>query len=603
MGKKDRILLDHVPEMVTISDPEGRIIYANPATEPVSGYSPEEFVGLDPFETIHPEDRPRCAEAFEALLRTRGLILELEHRIRHKDGKWRWVEGTFVSLFDDPEVGGLLATVRDVTERRRAQEALKQSEERHRLTVEGARDYAIITTDPEGTIESWSPGAEAVFGWSAEEATGRPAAITFTPEDREAGEPDKELSAAGRDGSAPDVRWHLRKDGSRVFIEGTTRALRGGGGGRPRGFLKVGQDTTERRRTQQALRASEHKYRTLVENVSEHAIFMLDPGGLVTEWTEGARRVKGYAAEEVVGRHFSMFYTPEEVASGEPGRMLDEAASEGRAEREAWRVHKDGSRIWASEVVTVVRDAEGRLVGFTKISRDLTERRALEQERTHLHDLELTARTERAERERVSRELHDRVAHTMAVAHQSLQLHAALASSDPERAAEKLERAAEATKAALEQTRDLSAQLARAGTQDTPEGLGSALRDLVNDHAPPGVEATLSVEGDEASVSERVGEQAYLVMREAVRNAVTHSGCGRLHVSLEVQDAELRGRVEDDGAGFDPRGDPNGEEDTSQAGMGLLSMRERTEQLGGRLEIVSKPGRGTTVEVRIPLAD
>jgi PAS domain S-box-containing protein len=119
-----RALLDHVPEMVTISDREGKIVYANPATERVSGYTSEEFASLDPFEQMHPEDRPRCEEAFRELLRTPGLSLQIEHRVRHKDGTWHWVEVTFASLFEDPEVGRLLATVRDVTEGKRAEAAL-----------------------------------------------------------------------------------------------------------------------------------------------------------------------------------------------------------------------------------------------------------------------------------------------------------------------------------------------------------------------------------------------------------------------------------------------------------------------------------------------
>jgi signal transduction histidine kinase len=229
-------------------------------------------------------------------------------------------------------------------------------------------------------------------------------------------------------------------------------------------------------------------------------------------------------------------------------------------------------------------------------------------ERERARAREMAARAEASERGRISRELHDRVAHTMGVAHQSLQLHGALAGKDPARAAEKLALATEATRTALDQTRDLSAQLAGPEAGETRDGLGTALRDLLETHAPPGVETELSVEGDETAVPPPVREQAYLVMREAVRNAVEHSGCGRVRVRLELEDGELRGHVKDDGEGFDPRGGPGGGRDDREdggpaVGVGLRSMRERARQLGGRLEVHSEPGRGTVVEVRIPLAD
>ena len=212
--------------------------------------------------------------------------------------------------------------------------------------------------------------------------------------------------------------------------------------------------------------------------------------------------MKGYAAEEVVGRHFSMFYTPEDVASGEPERLLEQAAREGRA-GEAWRVRKDGGRIWANEVVTAVHDAEGRLVGFTKISRDLTEPRPGAGEgkgpgrRAH--------RGPRSQRGRISRELHDRVAHRMGVVHQSLELFAALREGAPERAAEKLDLARRNTRQALDQTRNLSAELKSLQEEELEGGLEAAFGKLAESYLPDGMEMDVSFSGEESALPDPWG--------------------------------------------------------------------------------------------------
>jgi PAS domain S-box-containing protein len=354
----------------------------------------------------------------------------------------------------------------------------------------------------------------------------------------------------------------------------------------------------ERARVDRDLRASEEKYRTLVENVGDHAIFMIDPHGIVTEWTAGAGRVQGYSAEEVLGKHVCMFYAPEAVAAGDPEQELAEAAREGRVEREAWRVRKDGQRIWVNEIATAVRDGAGELIGFARISRDLTERRELEGEKERARARQLTALAEAAERERISRELHDRVAHHMGVAHQSLELFVALAETSPARAAERLGLARESTRVALDQTRALSAELKRLQNEELGDGLAVAFRTLAESYVPDGVEVDLSFSGEEPALPDPIRTQAYLAMREAVRNAVKHSGCSRIGITLEVANGDLRGVVEDDGEGFDPEGVGKA---TPSWGVGLRSMRERAEMLGGELRVDSRPGAGTKVEVKVPL--
>ena len=245
-----------------------------------------------------------------------------------------------------------------------------------------------------------------------------------------------------------------------------------------------------------------------------------------------------------------------------------------------------------------MRDAEGRLVGFTKISRDLTERRALERERERLRTVELTALAEASERERISRELHDRVAHRMGVVHQSLELFAALRESAPGRAAEKLDLARRSTRQALDQTRNLSAVLKSLQEEELEGGLEAAFGKLAESYLPDGIQMDVSFSGEESALPDPVDTQVYLAMREAVRNAVKHSGCSRIGVALQVRDGAVHGLVEDDGEGFDPEAV---EEATPSWGVGLGSMRERAEMLGGSLRVYSEPGSGTKVEMRVPL--
>ncbi len=243
-----------------------------------------------------------------------------------------------------------------------------------RLLVESVKDYAIFMLDPEGRVVTWNRGAEAIKGYRAKEIVGRHFSRFYAPEDIQARKPERALEAATTSGRFEDEGWRVRKDGSRFWASVVITAVRDGHG-KLHGFVKVTRDLTERRRVEEKLRRSEERSRQMVDSVTDYAILLLDTEGRVISWNSGAQRIKGYRSEEILGEHFSRFFTPEDVAAGVPAHHLKQAASVGQYEDEGWRVRKDGSRFWANSVLTAVRDEQGTLTGFAKVTRDLTERR------------------------------------------------------------------------------------------------------------------------------------------------------------------------------------------------------------------------------------
>jgi PAS domain S-box-containing protein len=242
--------------------------------------------------------------------------------------------------------------------------------------VHAVVDYALFMLDADGRVVSWNPGAERLKGWSADEIMGRPYATFFTPEDRAAGVPDRALAVATEKGRYEAEGWRVRKDGTRFWALAVLDTIRDEDG-RLLGFAKITRDMTERRETEERLRESERRFRLLVEGVTDYALFMLDPNGVITNWNTGAERIKGYKAEEVIGRHFSMFYTPEDADGGVPQRALQTARREGRYEAEGWRMRRDGTRFWASVLIDSIYE-HGELVGYAKVTRDISEKRDAE---------------------------------------------------------------------------------------------------------------------------------------------------------------------------------------------------------------------------------
>lgn len=244
--------------------------------------------------------------------------------------------------------------------------------------VAGVEDHAIFLLDPNGIIKSWNAGARRIKGYEAEEIIGQPFTRFYTKEAIDSGWPQEELRQAAASGRLQDEGWRICKDGRRIWANVVITALRGPNR-ELQGYLKITRDLTERRQAEDKLRQSEERLRLMIESVRDYAIFMLDAEGRVATWNLGAERIKGYTASEIIGQHLSIFYSSEDIASGKPTRELEAAVRDGRAEDEGWRVRKDRSQFWANVILTPLYDDAGKLRGFAKITRDMTEKRRVEE--------------------------------------------------------------------------------------------------------------------------------------------------------------------------------------------------------------------------------
>jgi PAS domain S-box-containing protein len=250
--------------------------------------------------------------------------------------------------------------------------------ETFQLLVEAITDYALYMLDPVGRIVTWNSGAERLKGYAPGEIIGEHFSVFFSQEDQDAGAPDHVIATAASEGRFEAEGWRIRKDGSRFWAHAILDAIRAHDGSLL-GFAKITRDVTDRRERERALRESERRFQLLVSSVEDYAIYMLDPEGHVTTWNAGARRFKGYEADEIIGQHFSRFFLLADQREDLPARILKTAAEDKRFEMEGWRLRKDGEKFLAHVVVDAIHDEDGSLVGFAKITRDITDKRRLEQ--------------------------------------------------------------------------------------------------------------------------------------------------------------------------------------------------------------------------------
>jgi PAS domain S-box-containing protein len=483
----------------------------------------------------------------------------------------------------------------------------------YRTLVEAVIDYAIYRLDAGGHVASWNAGAARIKGYRRDEIIGEHFGRFYTPEDRAAGLPARVLARAAAEGRFEGEGWRVRKDGSRFWAHVIVDPIREANGAIV-GFAKVTRDLTEKRTALDELWRSEQQFRLLVQGVTDYAIYMLDPRGNVTSWNAGAERIKGYRADEIIGRHFSTFYTSEDRAAGEPQRTLDSALRANGFEKEGWRVRKDGSRFWASVVVDPVRDGGGNLLGFAKVTRDITERRAAQQEldRTRLELLQ-------AQKMDAIGQLTGGVAHDfnnllMAIV-SSLELYQRHATAGESRPA-LLANAGQAAERGMALTQRMLAFARKQELQLRPVDLArlvAGMTELLRRALGPSVDIDTSVAADLPPVMADANqlELALLNLATNARDAMPDGGTLRIdarraggapgdHVALTVTDtgtgmdeATLARAIE---PFFTTKGVGKG------TGLGLSMVHGVIEQLGGQLAIRSTPGVGTVVEARLPIA-
>jgi len=494
--------------------------------------------------------------------------------------------------------------------------------QRFQLLVAAIHDYAIYMLDANGHVVSWNAGAQRFKGYSEDEIRGQHFSRFYTPEDRAAGVPQAALRAAAANGRFEAEGWRVRKDGTRFWanvvidpiLDKDKRLV---------GFAKVTRDISERKAAADALRRSEEQFRLLVQGVTDYAIFMLDPQGRITSWTSGAQRIKGYEKEEILGQHFSRFYTPEDRESGLPDRALKTAATQGRFEHEGWRVRKDGSRFFAHVVIDPIRDSDGTFLGFAKITRDITEKQ------------EAAAALRKAEQALVQAQKMESIGRlTGGVAHdfnnllQVIAGNLQLLSGDVagnERAERRLQGALAGVRRGARLTQHLLAFSRRQALEPKVVNLGrnlSSLNELLQRTLGETVHLEVMVAGGLWNTLVDVAQLENAVLNLAINARDAMNGVGKLTIEASnafLDDAYARTNAEavagqyvmlavsDTGSGMTPEVVAQAFEpffstkpEGKGSGLGLSMVYGFVKQSGGHAKIYSEPGHGTTVKLYLP---
>ncbi|MCE6991063.1 PAS domain S-box protein [Dyadobacter sp. CY323] len=371
-------VLEGLGEAVLKLDTFGNILYCNQATQIVTNYERSALFGK-PIHYLAFDNTDTIKSTYELNAAVSKGKLVVQGWNRRSDGARYWAEMVLTPLYENGEQHtGFACIIRDITERKLEENALLESEERFRLMVEGVQDYSIYMLDVDGNIVTWNEGGQKLTGYTADEIIGKHFSVFYNSNDLSNNKPAIELDTARTVGKYEEEGWRMKKNGSLFWASVVLTALFNDEN-KLIGFSKVTKDLTEQSIEAATIRQNEERFRMLVEQVTDYAIFMLDEKGRIISWNEGAKRIKGYELQEVTGKYFSIFYPEEEIFNGKPAYELKIARQVGKYEEEGWRIRKDGSRFWANVVITAVYNPDRVLVGFSKVTRDLTERKKAEQ--------------------------------------------------------------------------------------------------------------------------------------------------------------------------------------------------------------------------------
>jgi PAS domain S-box-containing protein len=491
-------------------------------------------------------------------------------------------------------------------------EARLTDDSHYLLLVDSVTDYAIYMLDPKGTVTSWNAGARRFKGYEASEIIGENFSRFYTEQDRAAGLPGRVLQIAREEGKFESEGWRVRKDGTRFWAHVVVDPIFTPSGELV-GYAKITRDLTERKAAEELLRQSETQFKLLVQGVTDYAIYMLDRNGIITSWNLGAERIKGYSHEEILGSHFSRFYTQEDLDSGQPKIAIETAIREGRFEKEGWRVRKDGTRFWASVVIDPISGFDGEIIGFAKITRDITERKNTQKALEDTREALFQSQKMEAIGQLTGGIAHDFNNLLMAVLG-SLELVTRRMPDDP-KLKRLIENAAQGARRGVSLTQRMLAFARRQELIITPveiaplvEGMSELLQRalgssvIVRTNFPSSLPA---VGGDLNQL-----ELAILNLAVNARDAMPEGGTIKIDARHDMAEGFVCLTVSDTGEGMDEETLVRAMEPffTTKGvgkgtGLGLSMVHGVAHQSGGRLVLKSRKGEGTSAELWLPAID